>query len=86
MAGTFPPQPEGIGGVKTNGTRQTLALNLDSKRCEMTDGTGIVASVSFAEDTARFRLAADTVVGSFPFTVAQVTPASCGMRPLLIQA
>lgn len=86
----------------TNGTRQTLALNLDSKRYEMTDETGTVASGSFAEDTAeagsfvfdssritspvntaRFRLAADTVVGSFPFAVAQVTPASYGVRPFV---
>ncbi|MGJ7500397.1 hypothetical protein ACSFBF_08560 [Variovorax sp. ZT5P49] len=86
----------------TNGTRQTLALNLDSKRYEMTDETGTVASGSFAEDTAeagsfvfdssritspvntaRFRLATDTVVGSFPFAVAQVTPVSYGVRPFV---
>ena len=86
----------------TNGTRQTLALNLDSKRYEMTDESGTLASGSFAEDTAepgsfvfdssritspvntaRFRLAADTVVGSFPFAVAQVTPTSYGVRPFV---
>ncbi|UVH58272.1 hypothetical protein NWF24_02360 [Variovorax paradoxus] len=86
----------------TNGTRQTLALNLDSKRYEMTDEAGTVASGSFAEDTAeagsfifdssritspvntaRFRLATDTVVGSFPFAVAQVTPVSYGVRPFV---
>jgi hypothetical protein len=86
----------------TNGTRQTLALNLDSKRYEMTDEAGTVASGSFAEDTAeagsfvfdssritspvntaRFRLATDAVVGSFPFAVAQVTPVSYGVRPFV---
>jgi hypothetical protein len=86
----------------TNGTRQTLALNLDSKRYEMTDEAGTVTSGSFAEDTAeggsfifdssritspantaRFRLATDTVVGSFPFAVAQVTPVSYGVRPFV---
>ncbi|MEJ1170253.1 hypothetical protein [Variovorax sp. CCNWLW235] len=85
-----------------NGSRQTLALNLDSKRYEMTDEAGTVASGSFAEDaaeagtfvfnsprinspvnTARFRLATDTVVGSFPFALAQVTPASYGVRPFV---
>ncbi len=86
----------------TNGTRQQLALNLDSKRYEMTDEAGAVASGSFAEDaseagtfvfdssritsptnTARFRLAANTVVGAFPFAVAQVTPASYAVRPFV---
>ncbi|MET3181459.1 UNVERIFIED_ORG: hypothetical protein ABIC43_004628 [Variovorax guangxiensis] len=86
----------------TNGSRQTLALNLDSKRYEMTDGAGTVASGSFAEDTteagsfvfassritstantARFRFATDTVVGSFPFAVAQVTPESYAVRPFV---
>lgn len=86
----------------TNGSRQTLALNLDSKRYEMTDSAGTVASGSFAEDTAeagsfifassritspvntaRFRLATDTVVGSFPFAVAQVTPESYAVRPFV---
>ncbi|SFQ00365.1 hypothetical protein SAMN05216567_110175 [Variovorax sp. OK605] len=86
----------------SNGTRQALALNLDSKRYEMTDETGTAASGSFSEDaaeagsfvfdsariaspvnTARFRLAADTVVGSFPFAVAQVTPVSYGVRPFV---
>lgn len=85
-----------------NGSRQTLALNLDSKRYEMTDEAGTVALGSFAEDaaeagtfvfesprinspvnTARFRLATDTVVGSFPFALAQVTPASYGVRPFV---
>jgi hypothetical protein len=86
----------------TNGSRQTLALNLDSKRYEMTDGAGTTDAGSFAEDpaeagsfvfgssritsstnTARFRLAKDTVVGAFPFAVAQVTPASYGVRPFV---
>lgn len=86
----------------TNGSRQTLALNLDSKRYEMTDAAGIVASGSFAEDTAeagsfifdssritspantaRFRFATDTVVGAFPFAVAQVTPESYAVRPFV---
>jgi hypothetical protein len=85
-----------------NGSRQTLALNLDSKRYEMTDEAGAIASGSFAEDaaepgtyvfdssridspvnTARFRLAADTVVGSFPFALAQVAPVSYGVRPFV---
>ncbi|MDR6886599.1 MULTISPECIES: hypothetical protein [Variovorax] len=85
-----------------NGSRQTLALNLDSKRYEMTDEAGTVASGSFAEDaaepgtfvfdsarvtspvnTARFRLATDTVVGSFPFALAQVTPVSYGIKPFV---
>ncbi len=34
-------------------------------------------------NTARFRLATDTVVGSFPFAVAQVTPVSYGVRPFV---
>ena len=86
----------------SNGTRQQLALNLDSKRYEVTDEAGAVASGSFAEDpaeagtfvfdssritsaanTARFRLTADTVVGSFPFAVAQVTPVSYAVRPFV---
>jgi hypothetical protein len=86
----------------SNGTRQQLALNLDSKRYEMTDESGAVASGSFTEDaseagtfvfdssritaptnTARFRLAANTVVGAFPFAVAQVTPASYAVRPFV---
>lgn len=85
-----------------NGSRQTLALNLDSKRYEMTDAAGTVDSGSFTADTseagsfvfdssriaspvntARFRLATDTVVGSFPFAVAQVTPASYAVRPFV---
>jgi len=86
----------------TNGSRQTLALNLDSKRYEMTDAAGTVASGSFAEDTteagsfifdssritspantARFRFTTDTVVGAFPFAVAQVTPESYAVRPFV---
>lgn len=86
----------------TNGSRQTLALNLDSKRYEMTDAAGTVASGSLAEDTAeagsfifdssritstantaRFRFTTDTVVGSFPFAVAQVTPESYAVRPFV---
>ncbi|WP_124459706.1 hypothetical protein [Variovorax sp. KBW07] len=85
-----------------NGSRQTLALNMDSLRYEMTDDTGATASGSFTADsaeagsfvfdssriaspvnTARFRLAADTVVGAFPFAVAQVTPASYAVRPFV---
>ena len=85
-----------------NGSRQTLALNLDSKRYEMTDEAGTVASGSIAEDaaeagtfvfdspriaspvnTARFRLATDTVVGAFPFALAQVTPVNYGVRPFV---
>ncbi|SCX73895.1 hypothetical protein [Variovorax sp. EL159] len=86
----------------TNGSRQTLALNLDSKRYEMTDAAGTVASGSFAEDTAaagsftfdsnritspvntaRFRFATDTVVGSFPFAAAQVSPVSYAVQPFV---
>ena len=86
----------------TNGSRQTLALNVDSKRYEMTDAAGTVASGSFAEDTAepgsfifassritgaantaRFRFTTDTVVGAFPFAVAQVTPESYAVRPFV---
>lgn len=85
-----------------NGSRQTLALNMDSLRYEMTDDTGATASGSFAADgaeagsfvfdssritspvnTARFRLATDTMVGAFPFAVAQVTPASYAVRPFV---
>lgn len=86
----------------TNGSRQTLALNMDSERYEMTDEAGAIAAGSFAEDpaepgsfvfdsaritspanTARFRLATNTVVGSFPFAIAQVTPVSYGVRPFV---
>jgi len=86
----------------SNGTRQSLGLNLDTKRYEMTDETGTVAAGSFAEDvaepgsfvfdssritspvnTARFRLATDTVVGSFPFALAHVTPVSYDVRPFV---
>ncbi|MGJ7528397.1 hypothetical protein [Variovorax sp. GB1P17] len=85
-----------------NGSRQTLALNMDSLRYEMTDDTGTTASGSFTADsaeagsfvfdssritspvnTARFRLTTDTVVGAFPFAVAQVTPASYAVRPFV---
>jgi hypothetical protein len=86
----------------SNGTRQTLALNMDSLRYEMTDDAGATAAGSFAADsseagtfvfdssritspanTARFRLTTDTVVGAFPFAVAQVTPASYAVRPFV---
>ncbi|MDH6591442.1 hypothetical protein M2165_001331 [Variovorax sp. TBS-050B] len=86
----------------TNGSRQTLALNMDSKRYEMTDEAGAIAAGTFAEDTseagsfifdsaritspantARFRLATDTVIGSFPFAVAYATPVSYSVRPFV---
>lgn len=86
----------------TNGTRQWLALNMDTGRYEMTDSAGAVSAGTFASDpsesgtyvftsdritsaanTARFRLATDTVVGAFPFAVTQAATTSYAVQPFV---
>jgi len=51
----------------TNGTQQTLKLNLDSKRYEMTDNAGATVAGSFTEDGAE--------AGTYVFATDRVTSA-----------
>lgn len=79
----------------TNGTRQKLRINFDTKSYTLTDNLGEATSGIFGEDpgepgtylfassritgavnTARFRIAADAIVGAFPFEKPWSNPVS----------
>jgi hypothetical protein len=86
----------------TNGTQQTLTLNVDTKTYEMRENATTAESGSISEDpsatgtyifsssritavanTARFRVAQDTIVGAFPFTVTQAATTSYAVQPFV---
>ena len=52
----------------TNGTQQTLKLNLDTKRYEMTDNAGATVAGALADDDAQ--------AGTYVFTTGRVTAAA----------
>jgi hypothetical protein len=79
----------------TNGTRQKLRVNFDTRSYTLTDHLGEATSGTFGEDpgepgtylfassritgavnTARFRIAADAIVGAFPFEKPWSNPVS----------